>query len=120
MKTALIWLIFTTFNQVHVLDALVPKQVLKRGLMAFVQEISHKPITDQNLCFVVFESWVEALLDRQSTLEEAFGTTFSIDLTTKLSTETNNKTIILLVSPFIENCTYLLYPLFSISLNRQL
>ena len=77
----MIWLIFTTFNQVHVLDALVPKQVLKRGLMAFVQEISHKPISDQNLCFVVFESWVEALLDRQSTLEEAFETTFSIDLT---------------------------------------
>ena len=84
MKTAAIaltWLIFATFNQVQVLEALVPKQVLKRGLMAFIQEISHKPISDQNLCFVVFESWVEALLDRQSTLEEAFDTTFTVDLT---------------------------------------
>lgn len=77
--TILICLIFGTFNQLHVLDATVPKQVLKHGIMAFIQEISES--SENNLCFVVFESWAEAIIDRQASFEEAFDTVFKLDLT---------------------------------------
>jgi len=77
--TILICLIFGTFNQLHVLDATVPKQVLKHGIMAFIQEISES--SENNLCFVVFESWAEAIIDRQASFEEAFDTIFNLDLT---------------------------------------
>jgi len=57
----------------------VPKQVLKHGIMAFIQEISES--SENNLCFVVFESWAEAIIDRQASFEEAFDTVFKLDLT---------------------------------------
>ena len=47
--------------------------------MAFIQEISES--SENNLCFVVFESWAEAIIDRQASFEEAFDTVFKLDLT---------------------------------------
>ena len=47
--------------------------------MAFIQEISES--SENNLCFVVFESWAEAIIDRQASFEEAFDTIFNLDLT---------------------------------------
>ena len=48
--------------------------------MAFIQEIT-KPASEENLCFVVFESWIEALVDRQTDFDEAFNTILKVDLT---------------------------------------
>ena len=47
--------------------------------MAFIQEISES--SENNLCFVVFESWAEAIIDHQASFEEAFDTVFKLDLT---------------------------------------
>ena len=58
---------------------LVPKQVLKHGLITFIQDIAQP--TKDNLCFVVFENYVEAVLDDQMDFDEAFETAFHVDLT---------------------------------------
>ena len=59
---------------------LVPKDVLKLGLMTFIQEIT-QPASDENLCFVVFENYVHGVLDRGMDFDEAFETAFNVDHT---------------------------------------
>ena len=62
-----------------VVHSVVPKQVLKHGLMAFLQELM-EPKQD-NLCFKVFEAYAEAILDEGQDFNEAFDVIFRLDLT---------------------------------------
>jgi hypothetical protein len=60
-------------------SALVPKQVIKHGLMEFIKELTD-PSPD-NLCFVFFKSVAEGILDDTMNWDEAFETVFNLDLT---------------------------------------
>ena len=59
--------------------ALVPKQVVKHGLMTFISEIAEP--TESNVCFLFFEKMVLAVLDEKKSFEEAVNLALTQDFT---------------------------------------
>ena len=76
MKTDLITIVLLTFSMTN---ALVPKQVVKHGLMTFISEIAEP--TESNVCFLFFEKMVEVILDEQKSFEEALASALTQDFT---------------------------------------
>ena len=76
MKTDFITIVFFTFS---LTNALVPKQVVKHGLMTFISEIAEP--TESNVCFLFFEKMVEVILDEQKSFEEALASALTQDFT---------------------------------------
>ena len=60
-------------------EALVPKQVVKHGLMTFISEITEP--TESNVCFLFFEKMVLAVLDEKKSFEEAVNLALTQDFT---------------------------------------
>ena len=74
MKQAIIFAFIFAFS-----NALVPKQVIKHGLMTFIQEIAEPKET--NVCFLFFEKIVEAVLDEKKDFNEALAAALQQDFT---------------------------------------
>ena len=60
-------------------NALVPKQVVKHGLVTFIKEIAEP--SESNVCFLFFEKIVEAILDDKKDFDEAIGEALQQDFT---------------------------------------